>query len=194
MTTVSCPRCASEVPIPTTGAGSPVAVTCPGCASRLEMSIVSDGAETLFQPQLLTDSAAAPTVDPAATVAVGSGTVRLEASAAVEQAPATVVQAALILAGAEPGSERFQLTSATTTVGREAADLTIADPAMSSRHFEIEVRGGEYFVRDLGSSNGTFLNGQPVRAAELVAGDTLQAGQTRWTFRTFEALAIEPPD
>lgn len=172
-----------------------MSLVCPECASRLAVTVLVDGAETLFQPQLLGEEAeaAAQSADPAATVTLGSGTALLHPDEA--QAPsiplATVLQAALIWRGAEPGSERFTLTAASTTIGRESSDIVIPDHAMSSRHFAVEIRGKEYFVRDLDSSNGTFLNGDRIRAAELTSGDTIKAGQSSLTFRTFEAIALE---
>lgn len=197
MSAVSCPRCGGDVSIPEVESGPSVSLICPSCASRVELTVSADGAETLFQPQLLTaegePASAPPSIDPSATVSLGSGTALLDtvADSAEQAVPlATVVQAFLIIVGAEPGSERLALSERATTVGRQSADIVIPDPAMSSRHFEIEIRGSEYFVRDLGSSNGTFLNGDRIRAAELVSGDSIGAGQTTLTFRTFEAIAL----
>jgi len=178
------------VPDPETG--PVVTLVCPQCAARLSVSIYADGAETLFQPQLLGEEAEAamPAHDPSATIVIGPGTAVLGPEVAEALSVATVLQAALILAGAEPGSERFTLSAARTSVGRENADIIIADPALSSRHFEIEIRGSEYFLRDLGSSNGTQLNGDPIRASEISPGDTIQAGRSTFTFRTFEAISL----
>jgi DNA-directed RNA polymerase subunit RPC12/RpoP len=201
MIVVSCPRCGGDVPLSEAEIRPQLTVSCPACTSRFEVSVSIDGAETLFQPQLLSaddpSPAASTGIDPSATVPLGSGTAMLDTPLAADehQPPlATVVQVALILAGAEPGSERFTLSASLTTVGRESADIVIPDPAMSSRHFEIEVRGSESFVRDLESSNGTFLNGNRIRAAELVSGDTIRAGQSSFAFRIFEAIAVDPPD
>jgi hypothetical protein len=211
MNAVSCPRCGGDVPVPDApgsgaAAAQPLALSCPGCASHLEVSII-DGAETVIQPQLLPGGAAPayqppdsdrpaepdPLPDPTATLPLGSRTAMLspESGANEQEAPGTVLRASLVIVGAEPGRERLTLSQPRTTVGRESADIVIPDPAMSARHFEIELRGGEYFVRDLESSNGTFLNGDRIRAAELASGDTIRAGQSSLTFRIFEAIAIE---
>ncbi|MDH3402545.1 MAG: FHA domain-containing protein [Acidobacteriota bacterium] len=197
MSVVGCPRCGSDVPILEAEVGRSRVLTCPSCASRLEVSVFADGAETRFQPQLLagraTSAARPASSDPAATVPLGSRTALLDPGGDAVQrgAVATVIRTSLILAGAEPGAERFPLTASKTTVGRESADIVIPDSAMSSRHFEIEVRGGEYFVRDLESSNGTFLNGNRIRAAQLASGDTIRAGRSALTFRAFEAIAVD---
>lgn len=90
----------------------------------------------------------------------------------------------LLRIGAGPGSERLAIPWARTVVGRRDADLRLADATVSARHFEIESIGDEFFVRDLGSRNGTWLNGHRIRYAELRAGDALRAGRTELVFRT----------
>ncbi len=200
MEAVTCPRCGGDVPVgeagaPEAGVGVPLTLGCPGCAARLEVSVFVDGAETLFHPQLLPVDAAPdmrpPEPDPGATIPLGSRTAMLEPEPDERPGPATVARASLILTGAEPGNERTMLTEPTTTVGREGADVEIPDPAMSARHFAIELHGNEHFVRDLASSNGTFLNGDLIRVAELASGDTIRAGQSSFTFRIFETIAME---
>lgn len=66
------------------------------------------------------------------------------------------------------------------TIGRSgAADLSIADQYVSHMHARILRRGAYYFVEDLGSTNGTFLNDNRVAgSAQLKVHDTLRMGQT----------------
>jgi hypothetical protein len=52
------------------------------------------------------------------------------------------------------------------------------DPLVSARHASVRVRGGTIEVRDLGSTNGTWLDGRRVAAALLRDGDTLRLGRT----------------
>jgi len=70
-------------------------------------------------------------------------------------------------------------------IGRRAdAGVPLDDAEVSRRHAEIRVREGTYFVADLGSSNGTLLNGQPVEGeAPLADGDVVQVGSATLTFR-----------
>jgi hypothetical protein len=68
-------------------------------------------------------------------------------------------------------------------VGRDNADIVTGDPTMSVHHFEIERREGEFFIRDLGSTNCTRVNGQKIRATTLRSGDRIQAGLTYFVFR-----------
>src|SRR6185312_8152939 len=61
-------------------------------------------------------------------------------------------------------------------VGRAAdADLTLADPCLSPRHSRLYRAGSAVYVEDLGSRNGTLLNGQQVLGpSRLAVGDTIQ--------------------
>jgi FHA domain-containing protein len=64
-------------------------------------------------------------------------------------------------------------------IGRSSScDLVLADDAISRRHAEIALRGGVCVIRDLGSCNGTFVNGRAIRRARLRSGDELQLGET----------------
>ena len=64
-------------------------------------------------------------------------------------------------------------------IGRSSAcDLVLGDDSVSRRHAEIALRGGVCVVRDLGSCNGTWVNGRAVRRTRLRRGDELQLGET----------------
>ena len=76
-----------------------------------------------------------------------------------------------------------------TVVGRENADIVAADKTLSARHFEIDNRNGEFFIRDLGSTNGTRVDGQPLTGtARLDNGARIEAGETTFVFRTLETI------
>ena len=92
------------------------------------------------------------------------------------------VKGYLTQAGKAPEEADFRLRGGVTVVGRQEGDILIEDPSVSSRHFQVEERGGQFFIRDLGSSNGTFLNDRMVRSAPLQTGDRIQAGSTLFTF------------
>jgi pSer/pThr/pTyr-binding forkhead associated (FHA) protein len=64
-------------------------------------------------------------------------------------------------------------------IGRGAAcDLSLASPAASRRHAEVRPHAGGWQVRDLGSTNGTFLNGERIEAEHaLRPGDAIQIGE-----------------
>ncbi len=60
--------------------------------------------------------------------------------------------------------------------------LTLSDSLTSRRHFEIRSEGGSYVIRDLGSTNGTFLNDERIEEGRLTVGDKIQAGDTILSF------------
>jgi hypothetical protein len=64
-------------------------------------------------------------------------------------------------------------------------DIIIGDPATSGRHCRIEVRNGAYWISDLGSTNGTLVNGEPIIDKQLENGDVISIGQNtiRFTVR-----------
>jgi hypothetical protein len=65
-----------------------------------------------------------------------------------------------------------------TTVGRaEGNMLQIIEPAVSGRHCEILLRGNEVVVRDLKSTNGTFIQGERITEASLKPGQILRLGR-----------------
>src|SRR6516164_8549359 len=72
----------------------------------------------------------------------------------------------------------FELNVERTTVGRvEDNTFQIADPSVSSHHAEILLRGTELLVRDLNSTNGTFINSEKISEAVLKPGQILRFGQ-----------------
>jgi hypothetical protein len=78
---------------------------------------------------------------------------------------------------------RYQLTSPSTVLGRGAeADIVVDDPGVSRRHAELRLEAGSAVVRDLGSTNGTFVDGERTNAARLADGSTITIGRTRITF------------
>jgi hypothetical protein len=65
-----------------------------------------------------------------------------------------------------------------TTIGRLEDNLfSISEPSVSSHHCEVVRQGEDYLVRDLNSTNGTFINGDPVKEAVLKPGHILRLGQ-----------------
>ncbi|GAA1350208.1 DUF3662 and FHA domain-containing protein [Falsarthrobacter nasiphocae] len=81
--------------------------------------------------------------------------------------------------------QRYAIEGASVILGRShTADITVADDGVSRRHLEIFVRDGGYWARDLGSTNGTHLNGFPLeQETELTDGSLLTMAATRVSFR-----------
>lgn len=87
----------------------------------------------------------------------------------------------------EPGKDRqkrFLLPGTRVVVGRQpGSDVQITDPAASRSHSAFEVRESGVFVIDLGTANGTLLNGARVaEATRLESGDVVTIGQAYITF------------
>src|ERR1044072_295028 len=73
----------------------------------------------------------------------------------------------------------FSLQERNVSIGRESSnDLWIGDPALSRRHCLPLPQGGQCAVRDLGSRNGTLVNGVPVEEQLLRNGDHISVGDS----------------
>ena len=69
-----------------------------------------------------------------------------------------------------------------TVIGREGADVALSDKAVSRRHAAIFKQDGAFYIKDLRSSNGTFLNGNRVAdRTRLLSGGRLRVGETIFT-------------
>ncbi|MBK6762402.1 MAG: FHA domain-containing protein [Micrococcales bacterium] len=113
------------------------------------------------------------------------GTVEIVSEARVDH---DVAPAAGPPAGAAPRLEgkrgTFQLTRAITRIGRGAdADIRIDDPGVSRHHAEIRI-GNDVILRDLDSTNGTYINGMLVAEQPLRDGAVITIGSTNLTFRS----------
>jgi ABC transport system ATP-binding/permease protein len=80
--------------------------------------------------------------------------------------------------GPEPGLE-YPLSAPEITIGRDAqVNFQISSPAVSRRHARLVRQDKNYFLEDLGSSNGTFLNGKRIaERVQLSSGDRIRLGQ-----------------
>jgi|GEM_PF-64072 len=89
----------------------------------------------------------------------------------------------VILSEAQIGRS-YELKAGTTTIGRvEDNAFQIPEASVSSHHCEVELRATDLLIRDLNSTNGTFINGQQVTAeAILKPGQTLRLGQIELRF------------
>lgn len=68
------------------------------------------------------------------------------------------------------------------TIGRSGSDLAVDDPAISRQHAVIENHSEKFLLKDLGSTNGTFLNGKRITIEFLRPGDVIQAGKIKLRF------------
>lgn len=87
--------------------------------------------------------------------------------------------------GAGEGDRTVPLVSPVTVLGRSAGvDVQLADPGVSRRHAELHLTGDAVRLLDASSTNGTTVNGEPVRVRQLHHGDRIQVGNTVLIYRT----------
>ncbi len=95
-------------------------------------------------------------------------------------APRLVVVAAM---GYEPGTT-FDLNGGATMGRSDNAEIRVDDPFASSAHARIFPRGDFMYVEDMGSTNGTYLNGRQLRTAErLKVADVIRIGDSEYRYQ-----------
>jgi hypothetical protein len=85
--------------------------------------------------------------------------------------------------GLDPGTA-FDIGDSATMGRADGSDIPVDDPFASSVHARIFPRGQFMYIEDMGSTNGTYLNGRRLRAAErLKVGDTVRIGETEYRYQ-----------
>jgi pSer/pThr/pTyr-binding forkhead associated (FHA) protein len=85
-----------------------------------------------------------------------------------------------------------ELQTDRTTIGRvEDNTFPIVDPSVSSHHCEVQLRGSDIIIRDLNSTNGTFINGNKIEESILKPGQILRLGQVELKLEA-EGMAPAP--
>jgi pSer/pThr/pTyr-binding forkhead associated (FHA) protein len=84
-----------------------------------------------------------------------------------------------IVAGVKQGMNVPLPNDRPLLVGRRDADLVLDDPMVSGRHLQISLEGETWFLQDLGSTNGTMVDGRLVREVALTAGSEITIGSAR---------------
>ena len=94
----------------------------------------------------------------------------------------------LVVSGSHPGTgieagSTYELQTPVTLLGRGTdCDLRMVDAGVSRHHAELRVEDGQVVLVDLGSTNGTFVNGQPMRRVVLTDGTNVTLGRTTMVF------------
>lgn len=114
------------------------------------------------------------------------GLVEVDARLVTPQNSGTSTAAAsvtLVIDGDE--EETFFLGDGRATIGRlETNDIPIPDPGLSRHHAEISTENGHFILTDLGSTNGTFVNGKRIAEKPLKDGDKIDIGKVSLVFRS----------
>ncbi len=105
------------------------------------------------------------------------------------EAPATVPLASVLFRSGARKGERVTLTVPVINVGRaDYNDLVLADPSVSTMHAKLQRRDGVWILSDLGSTNGTFMEGEPVVSETALApGATVRFGEVSVLFEPLDA-------
>ena len=112
---------------------------------------------------------------------LSTGAFRIRSAAVPGSTPAPAAPDGAVL----EGPHGTHALAATTTLGRDAAsDVVLADTGVSRRHAQLVTTEDGTLVRDLGSTNGTYVNGVRVREQLLRDGDRLTVGTTDLVFRS----------
>lgn len=122
----------------------------------------------------------------ACTPVSSPGTIAPKASPTV----VSTVGLALEVVGGLHSGRQFRVKPPETTLGRDPSrDIVIDwDPTVSRQHATLFLRGGQWWIRDEGSANGTFVNGQRVTEGPLQIGDYLKLGNTQLVLRSVEGV------
>ena len=92
-------------------------------------------------------------------------------------------QALLVVQRGPNAGSKFLIDKEVTTAGRHPeSDIFLDDVTVSRRHAEFRRKDGMFFIHDVGSLNGTYVNRQRVESTELAGGDELQIGKFKLTF------------
>lgn len=103
---------------------------------------------------------------------------RMKEAQEAEAAPKPASRAMLISDG-----KSFVIDRPRAVVGRsQRCDYVVTDPNVSRRHFEIQLRGAEWHLTDLNSTNGVLVNGRRVKSSRLAPGDEIVVGTSSLKF------------
>jgi pSer/pThr/pTyr-binding forkhead associated (FHA) protein len=136
--------------------------------ARSAMRDLSRGVETVGAGSHTPAPAGRPREEPEGNGMLGAMEPRLEVIAAL---------------GFEPGTT-FDLRDGATMGRSDHAEIRVDDPFASSAHARIFARGDFMLVEDMGSTNGTYLNGRQLRGAErLKVADVIRIGDSEYRYQ-----------
>jgi pSer/pThr/pTyr-binding forkhead associated (FHA) protein len=191
--TLECPKCKSSI----ARDGQKFCYRCGNDLSEYYAAInieVKDPASPWGAKRLSDDTAPAEPASPApaaqsVTQAFGSETLEISTEASLPAPPASAPKGMLRVLLPTGDAYDRELAQAETQIGKGPRnDLVIADPAVSSAHAIIRAEGDHFTISDLGSRNGTFINGSRLAQTQtLQHGDVIGVGLSKLTFRLNDA-------
>jgi pSer/pThr/pTyr-binding forkhead associated (FHA) protein len=102
--------------------------------------------------------------------------------------------AALVIRQGPQAGMSFPLVGNQILIGREEGlDISLQDPEASRRHARVSWQAGQFVIEDLGSTNGTFVNGVQLTTPQILnAGDSVGIGQTALVFQVAGVQTATP--
>lgn len=186
---VSAAAAPSSVPEPALAFGSAASGSAPAAAAPVGSAPAASSSESVSAPGSFSapGSVSAPASVSAPPSVPASGSVPASASPRPPLATLEVVGGS----SGVPKGRTFPVTSVLAHVGRGSHnDVVIFEESVSDSHAKLQRREGQWYVVDLGSTNGTYVNGRRITAEERVPSDTdLRFGGVKLVFRV---SATEP--
>ncbi|MFL5514790.1 MAG: FHA domain-containing protein [Gemmatimonadales bacterium] len=138
-----------------------------GAGNRLSDTLIGLPAEALKESETPTPAQAAPAVLPIASILVRTGTLR---------------------------GRRIPIRVPVVNIGRaDFNDIVLAEPSVSTTHAKLQRRDGLWVIGDLGSTNGTFVEGEPVVGeTPLAPGTTIRFGDVAVLFEPHDDVPVPP--
>lgn len=180
-----CPACGSKVKLPKNAPLPPphAKVKCPSCGSvgELEAFLSAAGMEehSAGVTRPIGDGPASSAKAEADTAPGGS--TRIAGSASKLNLPAGLRCTLTVLSGPDSG-KKLQVDRPRVVVGRGGGDFQLSDPDVSAEHCAFEITGVTCTVRDLGSRNGTYVDGRKVGSETLASMGEVVVGNTTLLF------------
>lgn len=103
-------------------------------------------------------------------------------ASAPDRLPSDKIYTLEVLDGNEPG-QVFTLENVHNTIGRGGCDINLDDPEISRQHARIDIHGTKVTLRDLGSTNGTYIQGQRIEEGQLEDDSEFRVGTHQLVFR-----------
>jgi predicted Zn finger-like uncharacterized protein len=123
------------------------------------------------------DAAADDPVPPSAAASV-DGTVYHHVGNLTDEVPRATYELRCVVKASAGNVKKYSFQKSKITIGRGETDIVLDDPLVSRVHAELEKVKGTVLVKDLDSTNGTYVNDKKVTAQVLQPGDVLRVGNT----------------
>jgi Inner membrane component of T3SS, cytoplasmic domain len=151
----------------------------PDVAATMTSDVAAEAREsTTLMPAWQPPPAPPAAADVAETMAIDN-----RAVPAMGTSPGTGRQAELTIESGPDAGHSHRAGDNALRLGRSPDnDVILRDPATSGHHARLERRGDQFWLVDLGSTNGTLVNGEPIQEKELNHGDRVTVGQNAVQF------------